>query len=182
MSARNWACRGGSLRSGFGGACQNFLLASGASAKTRLALPNFLVRRAFRAQSPLLRRARPQRDTRRRSPTPQRREAAPRLRILTALRRTTGAWLGRQDSNLGMAESKSAALPLGYAPPGAKAGLAFARRRDHSARPPPPQHLPGRAFLATLGSSARFDVPSTGVRLSGRSAPPGRRGRHWRRR
>jgi hypothetical protein len=26
------------------------------------------------------------------------------------------AWLGRQDSNLGMAESKSAALPLGYAP------------------------------------------------------------------
>src|SRR5262249_31019036 len=26
-------------------------------------------------------------------------------------------WLGRQDSNLGMAESKSAALPLGYAPP-----------------------------------------------------------------
>src|SRR5690242_9166714 len=30
-------------------------------------------------------------------------------------------WLGRQDSNLGMAESKSAALPLGYAPrPGRK--------------------------------------------------------------
>src|SRR6185437_2718865 len=28
------------------------------------------------------------------------------------------SWLGRQDSNLGMAESKSAALPLGYAPPG----------------------------------------------------------------
>jgi hypothetical protein len=27
------------------------------------------------------------------------------------------SWLGRQDSNLGMAESKSAALPLGYAPP-----------------------------------------------------------------
>jgi hypothetical protein len=26
------------------------------------------------------------------------------------------SWLGRQDSNLGMAESKSAALPLGYAP------------------------------------------------------------------
>jgi hypothetical protein len=25
-------------------------------------------------------------------------------------------WLGRQGSNLGMAESKSAALPLGYAP------------------------------------------------------------------
>ncbi len=29
-------------------------------------------------------------------------------------------WLGRQDSNLGMAESKSAALPLGYAPSGAR--------------------------------------------------------------
>src|SRR5215831_15754939 len=29
---------------------------------------------------------------------------------------TRAAWLGRQDSNLGMAESKSAALPLGYAP------------------------------------------------------------------
>ena len=28
-------------------------------------------------------------------------------------------WLGRQDLNLGMAESKSAALPLGYAPTGA---------------------------------------------------------------
>jgi hypothetical protein len=30
--------------------------------------------------------------------------------------RTQTGWLGRQDSNLGMAESKSAALPLGYAP------------------------------------------------------------------
>src|SRR4249920_3253457 len=43
-------------------------------------------------------------------------------------------WLGRQDSNLGMAESKSAALPLGYAPPvtsahfaAAFAGVSFAR-------------------------------------------------------
>ena len=27
-----------------------------------------------------------------------------------------GVWLGREDSNLRMAESKSAALPLGYAP------------------------------------------------------------------
>jgi hypothetical protein len=31
---------------------------------------------------------------------------------------TSFGWLGRQDSNLGMAESKSAALPLGYAPTG----------------------------------------------------------------
>jgi hypothetical protein len=37
------------------------------------------------------------------------------------------SWLGRQDSNLGMAESKSAALPLGYAPSGG-----FLRR--HGAR------------------------------------------------
>ena len=29
------------------------------------------------------------------------------------------SWLGRQDSNLGMVESKSTALPLGYAPTGA---------------------------------------------------------------
>jgi hypothetical protein len=28
------------------------------------------------------------------------------------------AWLGREGSNLRMAESKSAALPLGYAPTG----------------------------------------------------------------
>jgi hypothetical protein len=31
-------------------------------------------------------------------------------------RQDRAVWLGRQDSNLGMAESKSAALPLGYAP------------------------------------------------------------------
>src|ERR1700761_4717154 len=30
--------------------------------------------------------------------------------------RTQADWLGRLDSNQGMAESKSAALPLGYAP------------------------------------------------------------------
>ena len=32
-------------------------------------------------------------------------------------------WLGREDSNLRIAESKSAALPLGYAPIGANAKL-----------------------------------------------------------
>jgi hypothetical protein len=32
------------------------------------------------------------------------------------VRRCVPDWLGRQDSNLGMAESKSAALPLGDAP------------------------------------------------------------------
>ena len=30
------------------------------------------------------------------------------------------SWLGREDSNLRMAESKSAALPLGYAPIGSQ--------------------------------------------------------------
>jgi hypothetical protein len=38
----------------------------------------------------------------------------------------TICWLGRQDSNLGMAESKSAALPLGYAPSGRLACTAVA--------------------------------------------------------
>jgi hypothetical protein len=36
--------------------------------------------------------------------------------LIIDLRDQTG-WLGREDSNLRMAESKSAALPLGYAPP-----------------------------------------------------------------
>ena len=35
-----------------------------------------------------------------------------------APRGNRAAWLGREDSNLRMAESKSAALPLGYAPSG----------------------------------------------------------------
>src|SRR5689334_21614777 len=39
-------------------------------------------------------------------------------------------WLGRHDSNLEMAESKSAALPLGYAPirPRARGTIAAARQ------------------------------------------------------
>jgi hypothetical protein len=43
-------------------------------------------------------------------------------------------WLGREESNLRMAESKSAALPLGYAPirkNDAEACI-HARRADHS--------------------------------------------------
>src|SRR5215469_15672262 len=36
-------------------------------------------------------------------------------------------WLGREDSNLRIAESKSAALPLGYAPIGASAKLIRAK-------------------------------------------------------
>jgi hypothetical protein len=38
-------------------------------------------------------------------------------------------WLGRQDSNLGIAESKSAALPLGYAP---KSAGPYLRKRGRS--------------------------------------------------
>ena len=45
------------------------------------------------------------------------------------------SWLGREDSNLRMAESKSAALPLGYAPiriaPGMAQGAA-----EHNGPPP----------------------------------------------
>src|SRR5262245_43532285 len=46
-------------------------------------------------------------------------------KLTTILGRVTG-WLGREGSNLRMAESKSAALPLGYAPTGR---LGTARRR-----------------------------------------------------
>src|SRR5882757_2539835 len=35
---------------------------------------------------------------------------------MLCFQRVTKGWLGRLDSNQGMAESKSAALPLGYAP------------------------------------------------------------------
>jgi hypothetical protein len=44
------------------------------------------------------------------------------------LRSKYNFWLGREDSNLRMAESKSAALPLGYAPP--ELAFAPARRLD----------------------------------------------------
>ena len=61
-------------------------------------------------------------------------------------------WLGRQDSNLGMAESKSAALPLGYAPnalgcrnrAGSRARYSGALRRDQCI-PPLGHALPVRA-------------------------------------
>jgi hypothetical protein len=48
------------------------------------------------------------------------------------------SWLGRQDSNLGMAESKSAALPLGYAPKRGRTILAEAGQINrHRSRPVP---------------------------------------------
>jgi hypothetical protein len=45
------------------------------------------------------------------------------------------AWLGREGSNLRMAESKSAALPLGYAPSGS---FGNGRRTAYPRFPPPP--------------------------------------------
>ncbi len=60
-------------------------------------------------------------------------------------RKVRDKWLGRQDSNLGMGESKSPALPLGYAP---------MRRRGTISAPPgavqrsaPPVHNPRRGKL-----------------------------------
>ena len=44
------------------------------------------------------------------------------------------AWLGREDSNLRMAESKSAALPLGYAPIRRRTAWVGGKRPDHSSR------------------------------------------------
>src|SRR5262245_40461119 len=44
-------------------------------------------------------------------------------------------WLGRQDSNLGMPESKSGALPLGYAPSRSRP----VGRADHSGAAPADQ-------------------------------------------
>jgi hypothetical protein len=52
-------------------------------------------------------------------------------RAETAYGDRTG-WLGRQDSNLGMAESKSAALPLGYAPNVQLPSTGEPRRAQHS--------------------------------------------------
>jgi hypothetical protein len=57
---------------------------------------------------------------------------------VATLRDQTG-WLGREDSNLRMAESKSAALPLGYAPP----NRGNARQLN---RPGPGRNIAARLF------------------------------------
>ena len=55
-------------------------------------------------------------------------------RLAAGSRDSQYAWLGREDSNLRMAESKSAALPLGDAPKAdICAGPAATKRADHSA-------------------------------------------------
>src|SRR5215204_1488258 len=58
------------------------------------------------------------------------RKSRPFCYHLEMTQRDDCGWLGRQDSNLGMAESKSAALPLGYAPSGGAIPAAW--RADHS--------------------------------------------------
>ena len=47
-------------------------------------------------------------------------------------RETRTGWLGRLDSNQGMPESKSGALPLGYAPPSISVGLNYHRYPDQA--------------------------------------------------
>ena len=59
-------------------------------------------------------------------------------------------WLGREDSNLRMAESKSAALPLGYAP------------KDRRGRTIPSRASPinGHAIRGVLEAQSRLaDTP-----------------------
>jgi hypothetical protein len=60
-------------------------------------------------------------------PSALRRSSTRSSPLTTKSPRSRSAWLGREDSNLRMAESKSAALPLGYAPTRREAG--WARRK-----------------------------------------------------
>ena len=67
------------------------------------------------------------------------------------------AWLGREDSNLRMAESKSAALPLGYAPMRRKARTALAESGRTIVRGPPRRNgRGGRNLLPPKGARARL--------------------------
>jgi hypothetical protein len=81
-------------------------------------------------------------------------------------RRDRTGWLGRQDSNLGMAESKSAALPLGYAP---KSAGPYLRKRARSiARPPRVDRPSHRRFPAGRPGGCRsFVLAAPGERIQG---------------
>ena len=68
------------------------------------------------------------------------------------------AWLGREGSNLRMAESKSAALPLGYAPTG---GIRYPETQDAARR--------GSAPLCVLQT---YRVARRGLRLLHALTPP----------
>jgi hypothetical protein len=65
--------------------------------------------------------------------------------------RTLKSWLGRQDSNLGMAESKSAALPLGYAPRRGRTILGRPARGNGSAPAAARQATQPAAHIAGCG-------------------------------
>ena len=67
------------------------------------------------------------------------RHAARRGRETRALERDCKLWLGREDSNLRMAESKSAALPLGYAPISQRFSRLVKKRADNSSAFPASQ-------------------------------------------
>src|SRR5215813_200813 len=69
----------------------------------------------------------------------------------------SGHWLGREDSNLRMAESKSAALPLGYAPTTAGG---YPQRPFPAIRPPAAHHQSGSAAASTV--SASLAAPRSG--------------------
>ena len=64
-------------------------------------------------------------------------------------------WLGRQDSNLGMEESKSSALPLGYAPK-----ITVIRRPDHNDFAGGALLRPQAAWAAFLRASTCTKAPS----------------------
>src|SRR5207302_522078 len=74
---------------------------------------------------------------------------------------TEKSWLGREGSNLRMAESKSAALPLGYAPTGF-----WKRRQDTADSSSVPPVYRGRPAIST--GFADFDPLIMG-RFEGRS-------------
>jgi hypothetical protein len=102
-------------------------------------------------------------------------------------------WLGREDSNLRMAESKSAALPLGYAPTRREAVSSLGgKRADHSSSFSMPQWPKARFRLkksrqpagrtppeyGEIGVSAANENANPLVRLGDRRRrPPGPRHR-----
>ncbi len=69
-------------------------------------------------------------------------------------------WLGREDSNLRMAESKSAALPLGYAP---KRAGPYLRKRDRSI---------AAIFVSPLVRVTSRSHPATSIAQRRRRLPP----------
>jgi hypothetical protein len=88
-------------------------------------------------------------------------------------------WLGRQDSNLGMAESKSAALPLGYAPTGGSlppwradhSGETWTDQRPSTVQPLPPLTIRRAARSIPVALPAAIGPASTiaGVEQGGES-------------